>query len=476
MKKYINKFCVAVVSMMMLISVQGCNDYFDVGNNPNLVSSPNINNLLSTVTHKTGTISRSYAGFSTYYSQYVASPGVATATDIYDITNQSGNWNSAYYAMADLYDMITVAEESEAYHHLGIGQLLTAHFLDLVTSTWDAGPYDEAFMRVEVLNPAYQSGEELYNIKGDLITQGLSNLARSDSKVALDGNLDMIHGGDIAAWIKTGYGLRARHLNKITKKSSYSPEAVLSALDNSYSSISDDMTMSTFNGRNPWAQIARDNLGSLLGGWLSEQLVNHMNGTYFGVFDPRLPKITDPTVHDDFIGTKNGAGNRGNVANTIWDENYISTNSTLSADDSPIYIMTYEELKFVEAEAALRANNPGRAYAAYLEGIKAHMDKLEVPSDERDAYLAEPSVAVGAGSLTLDHIFKEKYVATYLMFEGWNDARRYDYKYEGFSLPENVVLSTFIRRVAVPNDEITRNPDNAPAQVPLDTPLWWDQP
>lgn len=476
MKKYINRLMVAALSMVMLVSVQGCNDYFDVGNNPNLVTNPNINNLLSTATHKTGTIARSYAGLSTYYNQNVASPGVASATDIYDITNQSGRWNSSYYAMADIYDMLVMAEEQEAYIHMGIGQLLMAYHLGLVIDNWDAAPYNEAFGKENTLTPSYQSSEELYGIITNLISDGLSNLNRTDSRVAMDSHLDLIHGGDVSAWIKTGYGLRARHLNKISKKSSYNPTAVLSALDNAYTSNADNMTMSTFNGRNPWAQIARDNLGSLLGGWLGEQFINHLNGTTYGVFDPRLPKITDETVHGTYVGTHNGRGNHGNEANTIWDECYISTNSPISGDDSPIFIMTYPELKFVEAEAALRASDPTRAYAAYLEGIRASMEQLEVEEDDRDAYLAEPSVSVGAGNLTLDHIFKEKYVATYLMFEGWNDARRYDYQYPGFKLPDNAVLSNFIRRVPVPEDELNRNGENTPAMVSLDTPLWWDRP
>src|SRR3546814_9098911 len=52
--------------------------------------------------------------------------------------------------------------------------------------------------------------------------------------LSLDPALDVIHGGDVGAWIKTAYALKARHLNKITKKASYDPQAVLAALDNAY--------------------------------------------------------------------------------------------------------------------------------------------------------------------------------------------------------------------------------------------------
>ncbi len=104
------------------------------------------------------------------------------------------------------------------------------------------------------------------------------------------------------------------------------------------------------------------------------------------------------------------------------------------------------------------------------------MDKLEVSGNEAAEYINDPSVSVGEGNLTLDLIFKEKYVVTYLNFEAWNDARRHDYAYEGFEMPIGAVLPDFIRRVAIPQYELTRNAANIPEQESLDTPLWWDMP
>src|SRR5690606_8846189 len=116
--------------------------------------------------------------------------------------------------------------------------------------------------------------------------------------------------------------------------------------------------------------------------------VNHLNGVTYGIEDPRVSRITDLTVNGDYKGTPNGGGNQGPLANTIYDECYISTNSPISTETAPIYIMTYAELKFVEAEAALRAGIADRAYTAYLEGIQASMDMLGVPAGEASAYKA----------------------------------------------------------------------------------------
>jgi hypothetical protein len=42
-------------------------------------------------------------------------------------------------------------------------------------------------------------------------------------------------------------------------------------------------------------------------------------------------------------------------------------------------------------------------------------------------------------------------------------------------MPQNAVLPTFIRRVAYPTSEVTKNSGNVPAVGALSDKLWWDQ-
>ena len=51
----------------------------------------------------------------------------------------------------------------------------------------------------------------------------------------------------------------------------------------------------------------------------------------------------------------------------------ISLNSPLTAEDAPLIIISYPEVKLIEAEAALRAGLTERAYEAYQEAIRASM-------------------------------------------------------------------------------------------------------
>jgi len=125
----------------------------------------------------------------------------------------------------------------------------------------------------------------------------------------------------------------------------------------------------------------------------------------------------------------------------------------------------------------LRSNKPNEAYDAYLEGIEAHMKKLGVSSADMNNYITNPVVAVGAGNLTLETIFKEKYIALFLNPESWVDARRNDYNYEDFTIPENhntALGGQLIRRLDYPDSEYERNAANVP-DVDLLTKIWWDQ-
>jgi len=484
-----NKFFRYSLCLLLVgsLGLQSCDDYFDLSTNPNQVSNPPLSAMLTTATHKTGMNSYDVGSLVAPYVQYTANPSAGGSSDTYQIVDYSGTWDALYYAMADITDMKTAAIAQGSSEYLGVANVLLSYHLTLVSDLWGDAPFAEAFDPTK-LTVTYESEEDLYATSLRLLDEAITELSKTDATLNLVAGSDLIHGGDRTKWLKTAYALKARLLNKVSKTTQYNPALVLEAVSNSYTSNADDAGMASFVLRNPWAQVAVNNAGLTLGGWLSEQLIDHLNGTTYGVFDPRTAKITDPVALADkpdyppYIGTVNGAGNRDNrrpsdnslYNNTIADENYISDNSPWTSDTAPLWIVTYAEVKFIEAEAAFRANDLSRAYAAYLEGIRANMDKLQVPAAERDTYLVNPVVAVGAQNLTLDLIFKEKYVATYLNPEAWNDARRHDYGYQDFTLPQNAVLSTFIRRIEYPTGERSENGSNVPTVESLADRLWWD--
>lgn len=467
-------------AVIATLGLQGCKDsYFDkLSDNPNQVATPSLNALLATSTYKAGFNNYSVASIILPYVQYTANPAANGAGDTYQAIDFSSTWDLLYYAMADANEMKKLAITQNSSEYKGVADVLIAYNLMMANDLWGDAPFSEAF-NIDNLVPKYDKQQDVYTSAMTLVDEAIAELSKTNSAIKLAGASDLIYGTtattERANWLKMAYALKARLLIKVSKRSTYNPAAVLDAVSKSFASNDDDARMQTFKERSPWATVALNNEQQSLGGWLSEQLIDALNGTtYPGVFDPRLPKITDLTVDGKYIGTVNGAGNRAPGANTRKDENYISRNSPWSGNTSPIFIVTYAELKFIEAEAAFDTDRT-RSYNAYLTAIRANMDKFQVSTTDKEAYMAQPTVAVGAAALTKDLIFKEKYIATYLNPEAWNDARRFDYKYKDFTMPVNAALPTFIRRLDYPQGERSKNGGNVPVEVLRTTRLWWDQ-
>ena len=462
------------ISLATLALQTSCGDYFDLSQNPNQVTNPSISSMLTTSTHKIGINSYTVASELSSVMQYTANPAVASGSDVYDFSGNYTSWDRLYYAMSDLNDLIDKASNENAINHKGIAQILMAAQLSLTTDVWGAVPYSEAFAKVKTLKPKYDTEEEIHQSINSLLEEGINNINQTSNEIIVASS-DLIFAGDKQKWVKFGNALKARLLNKLSKTSSYNAQSVLTAVDNSLKSNADNAKMATFNGTNNWAEIARQNANLVLGGWLSETFINHLNGIKFGTEDPRIKYFTDKTVNNDYKGTRNGGGNMGNLPNTVKDECYISRNSPLTGNSSPLYLITFAEVKMIEAEAAFRMGNKDRAYTAYLDAIKANFDLLTATTAEKDEYISRSNVSVGKDNLTLKHIFDQKFIITYLNAEAWNDLRRFNYQVTGFQLPLNANLNNFPRRLDYPNSEISENGENVPQSGGFLNPLWWDK-
>lgn len=472
MKKLISYISALTVTVVLLSS---CEKYLDINENPNAASKPPIKGLLANTTYGTGTNIFRISNFTSYYCQYLASPNTAGATDIYDNINESDAWKGIYDIMTDLYDMKQSAMEDQLNAYIGVSDILMALHLNTLTNVWGDVPYSESFLGVSNLVPKFDNQQSLFDTCISLLDKGIAALQQPGTADQLEAASDFIHKGNIDAWIKTAHVLKARMLNQLSKTSGYDANAVLTELQSGYEGNGDDAQITAYVedvNNNPWGDVAIANAGLDLDGWLSSYFVDATNSATYGVFDPRLPLITQTNKDGLYVGTPNGKGRIG--TGTEHDECYLDVDKWYSTATAPFQLVTYAESKFIEAEAQFRAGNGPDAYAAYIDGIKAHMEKLGVADTAIQRYTTDPTVAVGSGNITLALIMKEKYVACFLSPVTWDDMRRMDYAYKDFALPQNALLNTFIRRVNYPNIELTTNGKNAPS-VALTDHLWWDQ-
>lgn len=463
------------VSFFSTLLMAGCQKYLDINQNPNAAEEPPITGLLANTTYMTAIDIFNASNITSYYVQYLAGPNPADARDVYDNIDASGTWDGFYNVMTDLYDMKKFGAEKGLNAYVGVADILMALHLNTASNMWGNIPYSQAFLGVTNLTPKYDDQQSIYDTCMALLNQGIVALQQPDAPGELDQSSDFIHGGNASSWIKTAHMLKARLLTLVSKTSSYSASAVLAELSSGYAANSDDAQVSAYVANvnpNPWGSVAIANAGLNLDGWLSSYFIDATNGDTYGVFDPRLPLITDTTKYGDYRGTLNGKGRIG--TGTQHEECYLDEDTWYSTQTAPLQIATYAEAKFMEAEADFRANNNTDAYNAYLDGIKAHMHKLNVADSAIQRYSTDPNVAVGAANLTLALIMKEKYLACFLSPVTWDDMRRMDYAYKGFALPYGALLSNFIRRMNYPSNELSRNGKNVPT-VLLTDHLWWDK-
>lgn len=464
----------AFLLFVLTLFLGSCKKYLDLNESPNGAAEPPINGLLARVTYGSGLSTFRVSNITSYYVQYLAAPSNGSDLDTYNAIDPSSTWNYIYDLQTDLHDLRNLATTPEAPRpaYEAVAGLLTAYNLGLSINLWGNVPYSKAFEGQDAITPAYDDQKLLYDSCLLLLDKAIALLSDSANESTLDSKSDFIHAGDNAAWVRTAHQLKARWLNEVSKTSGYDAAAILDELAAGYTSSTDDAQISVFDGSGPWAEVAIANAGLELDGWLSSYFVNATNAVTYGVFDPRLPLITDKTKFGDYRGTKNGAGRIG--TGTDQEESYLAEDGWYSKPGAPLQLTTYSEAKFIEAEAQFRSNHAAPAYDAYLAGIKANMERIGVSDTAITRYLAEPSVAVGAGDLTLKLIMKEKYVACFLLPVTWDDMRRFDYNYQAFALPADANLSQFIRRVDYPTVEISTNSANVPV-VKLTDRLWWDQ-
>lgn len=455
----------------LVLLAMSCDSYLDVNENPNNPEDAPISGLMINSTYESANNVYRVGDITSNYVQYLASPNPGSSSDTMEPVSNDNTWFNLYNVMTDLNVLIDKAEEEGAGHYQGAAQILMALNLGTSVDIFGDIPFSEGF-NFETVTPKYDPDVEIYGSVMTLLDEGIANL-QGETTATLE-NDDFIYQGDIDKWIAFANMLKARYMIHLKDVQGYTTTEVLTAVENGFQSNDDNAKVDFFEQSvNPWFDVARDNADLLLGGWISEQFIQALDGTSYDPIDPRLKLMVGTTDDDEFVGTENGAG-RGNAPeqgarSTLIEDQYYTS------ETAPILIATYSEQKFIEAEAAFTLDK-ARSYQAYLDGIIAHMEMLEVPQAEIDAYLANPQVGMGEVAFTIDAIFKEKWVALFLHPEAWNDARRFDYQYKDMTLPANLnagLNGQYIRRLPYPDNEVSRNGQNIPSVTLLDR-IFWD--
>ncbi|WP_340066765.1 SusD/RagB family nutrient-binding outer membrane lipoprotein [Ascidiimonas aurantiaca] len=489
----------SLFTALVCLLIVSCDDFFNDNIDPNKKGEEQVTEaeLLTPGIFYTARAQYNAAFGMCQYSQQLASyftPG----TDTHEEVQLTGAWTAIYLeALPDLNTLVQRAQVNGSPSYEGIAKILIATNIALATDQWGAVPFSQATIGEEDFTPSFDAQENIYPVIVNLLDEAITLLNQNDTSGLVVEEDDLIFGGDLSKWIKTAYALKARyaiHLTEVDQNTAVTE--ALESIANSFDSNADDYQL-VYNSRNfnPWnAGVALPNNTGNLSVLLSDQLVSLMDGTSIPfnsvTVDPRLERISsiNTETEDSFTGAVNGTGGEDAEGNSATAD--LGEEDFYSSQAAPLIIMSYAELKFIEAEALFLQNGgtptstgtSAGAYNAYLEGIRANMDKLGVPVGEKEAYLADTSIAVGADNLTLALIMREKFIATFLNAESFVDLRRYDFDpnvFVGLELPENheiILNGEWVRRAQYPASEQTRNGVEVELVMEnLDVGVWWDR-
>ena len=421
---------------------------------------------------------------------FAGNHGSGISFDQYQIRNADAVWTTWYDGMGDLKNVIDRGETLEAWHHVGVSQIVTALALGNLTSFYGDIPYSESFQGVNLSQPKMDTQEEIYTTIFTLLSNGITNLQKTP-QIPL-GTADFVFEGDAAKWIGVAYALEARYRNHFSVKdaagsATQALTAITNAKTNGFTSSSADLAF-------PYAGV-----GVYQNGYFhlfennqiiaSENFMNLLDNTS----DPRKEAFWNDENTDGvsvgYVGKKNGFGTSAVSYSPIGPKGYYGK------ADSKQLIVSHFELLFIEAEAKFRSNDKAGAATALNAAIEAHLDQV-TPSYIATLTAAGSSVTAyqqkvtdykannaneTSATITIEKIMSEKHKAMVCMNgESWVDVRRHDYQYPSYlEIPEfangTPVASDFIQRVLYPQESIVGNP-NTPSNVTIFDQLWIFQP
>jgi hypothetical protein len=366
-------------------------------------------------------------------------------------------WNSIYSSiLINSKILIDKAENTEGQYspyNAGIGKVLMATSLGVSTDLFGDMPFRDALKGDKnVLTPKFDTQEKIYDTIKVILDGAIADLGKAATENLVPVKGDVIYAGNIAKWKKAAYSIKARHILQTSKvKGNAAFTEALAAVTNGFSSNADDMMVPWESANhNPIFQFMEQRGDVRMGATLVDLMKS--------ISDPRIP----------FYVAKDGDGNyTGSIIGSYNDLASKPGDYVAGATASSV-IISYAEVKFIEAEANFMLGKTTEAAAALLAGVKASVAKVTGAAMDQAWYDAN----IGNQTLSLELIMTQKYISSFGTNQAYADYRR-------VGLPVITphvegVLPNVPTRYPYAQDEISYNGANVPTAAISDK-LWWDK-
>lgn len=433
--------------MILLVLSQGCRkDYFynGINDDPSQLKNPTASSLLPGVILQSAyTWGGDASRFPAIFMQQVTGDANQSASaDLYNITpdDVDNMWYAGFYGaiMTNIDTLITVATAAGQLHYAAVGKIMMANDLGQVSDFWGDVPYTEAFQGLQNTQPKYDNQQAIYARLQTLLDEAITDLGKDDgAEFQPNGNDDILFQGDLDMWIKFAHALKAKFYLHTVKVDATAQAKALAQLalgfEDGEAAFVKFVGSSATTTQAPWYQFNTQRADIIFTGYLNDLMSDAEDPRYDVYFDPG-----DPSALGELYGSAN----------------------------SPVYFLSYDEQKFMEAELQFRAANPTAAAAAYNEAVRANLQRTIADA----SYL--PTVAKTPANITLRDIIVQKYIALFLSPEVWTDWRRTGFPQ--LTAPDgNVLGGALPRSLFYPSSEVRYN-TNTPANTRLTRRVWWD--
>lgn len=359
-------------------------------------------------------------------------------------------WSSIYASqLINSKILMDKADASGSPHFKGVGEVLTATALGITTDLFGDIPFTEALDGSEnILKPVYDSQESVYQNIFTMLDDAVVNLSSTDNAIAISG--DVTYGGSTSKWIKAANSIKARHALQLSNRNGNAAYTqALAAVAGGFTSNADDFYVPFEDqNRNPIFQFMEQRTDIRMAAPFVDLLISND--------DPRLPFYVAEDGDGEYtgseLGTQNGDASRPG--------DYVA------AFDAPTYLMTYSELKFIEAEALLMTSGAASAQDAYEAAVAASV--LRVTGSANTAWL---DANINGVAVTMETLMEQKYIDSFGTNQAFADWRRTGMPtinpYPGSVIP-NVPT-----RFPYAQGELDYNGENVP-QATISDKVWWD--
>ena len=415
-------------------------------------------------------------------------------------------WSNSYDALSDIRNAKSLALEQENWNFYLIATCLETYTFQILTDFYGDVPYTEANDPTN-FSPAFNTGQEIYDFMITEIDDALSrNLAASS--LPAPGSEDFVFNGNMDNWVAFANTLKLKIFLRQTEVRPSVAQAGISAMITSGAPF---LTVDAGVGVGGGVFEDQASLSNPVYESDRRQLNTQNNLRASTTMWSYLAANSDPRI-DAFYQTESTAGDALSPLNQ-GDFDSPADPASISLADisplSPIYFISAAQSYFMQAEAMERYNSGTGAQNLYNAGVLAAFNKSPNFYDDSTTegsqnwlfetpYDGSPFIASGgayeyptAGTFDekLEAIITQKWIASYpdQGYEAFFEQHRTGIpatsavpQTDGGYIPgqwaysiNGVTGGVFPQRLAYPNAELSRN-SNAPALVPITTPIWWN--